>query len=68
MACSNNATPPPAKVRLICPQTTECKAIKTRTRTNGQLVQSLNNALDMIDICLIAQQSTQKCITDFNNQ
>lgn len=67
IACSKAATTPP-KVRLICPQTTECRAITTKTRTNGQLVQSLNSALDMIDVCLVAQQATQKCINDFNNQ
>ncbi|WP_372584321.1 Rz1-like lysis system protein LysC [Aggregatibacter actinomycetemcomitans] len=68
MACSNNETPQPAKVQLICPQTTECRAITTQTRTNGQLAQSLNNALDMIEVCIIANDAKQKCIDSFNNQ
>ena len=68
IACSKSATPQPQKVKLICPQTTECRAITTKTRTNGQLAQSLKNALDMIDVCLVAHQSTQQCIADFNNQ
>lgn len=37
-------------------------------RTNGDLAESLNKALDRLDICTTAYASINKCITDFNNQ
>nr|DAS24929.1 MAG TPA: hypothetical protein [Caudoviricetes sp.] len=53
---------------MICPQTTECRALSVNIRTNGDLAESLNKALDRLDICTTAYASINKCITDFNNQ
>nr|DAT78096.1 MAG TPA: hypothetical protein [Caudoviricetes sp.] len=53
---------------MICPQTTECRPLSMNIRTNGDLAESLNKALDRLDICTTAYASINKCITDFNNQ
>ncbi|WP_033259671.1 Rz1-like lysis system protein LysC [Rodentibacter pneumotropicus] len=65
-ACSTTA--PPTKVRLICPQTTECRPLKVNIQTNGDLADGLNQALDRLEVCTTAYTAVNKCITDFNNQ
>ncbi|WP_409501140.1 Rz1-like lysis system protein LysC [Mannheimia glucosida] len=65
--CSKSV-PDVAKQKLICPQTTECRAISPQVNTNGLMAQSLNEALDKLDVCVIAYQAITQCITDFNNQ
>ena len=37
-------------------------------RTNGDLADGLNQALDRLEICTTAYVAINKCITDFNNQ
>lgn len=32
------------------------------------MVQSLNEALNKLDVCVIAYEAVTQCITDFNNQ
>ncbi|WP_143531099.1 Rz1-like lysis system protein LysC [Rodentibacter ratti] len=66
-ACSTTA-PPTNKARLICPQTTECRPLKVNIQTNGDLADSLNHALDRLEICTTAYTAVSQCITDFNNQ
>ncbi|WP_425168893.1 Rz1-like lysis system protein LysC [Mannheimia bovis] len=65
--CSKSV-PDVAKQKLICPQTTECRNINPQVATNGLMVQSLNEALDKLEVCVIAYQAVTDCITDFNNQ
>ncbi|WP_228550053.1 Rz1-like lysis system protein LysC [Rodentibacter haemolyticus] len=67
LACSTTA-PTVNNPPLICPQTTECRALQVNIRTNGDLAESLNQALDRLDICTTAYTAVNKCITDFNNQ
>ena len=67
LACSTTA-PKPNNIRLICPQTTECRALSVNIRTNGDLADGLNQALDRLEICTTAYEAINKCITDFNNQ
>ncbi|WP_420807418.1 Rz1-like lysis system protein LysC [Actinobacillus porcitonsillarum] len=66
-ACSSNENKT-AQTRLICPQTTECRNINPQVKTNGLMVQSLNEALNKLDVCVIAYEAVTQCITDFNNQ
>ncbi|HHF3597498.1 TPA: Rz1-like lysis system protein LysC [Haemophilus influenzae] len=67
LACSTTA-PKSNNIRLICPQTTECRALSVNIRTNGDLAEGLNQALDRLEICTTAYTAITKCITDFNNQ
>ncbi|WP_303011567.1 Rz1-like lysis system protein LysC [Rodentibacter pneumotropicus] len=67
LACSTTE-PKPNNLRLICPQTTECRALSVNIRTNGDLADGLNQALDRLEICTTAYTAVNKCITDFNNQ
>lgn len=67
LACSTTA-PKPNNIQLICPQTTECRPLSVNIRTNGDLADGLNQALDRLEICTTAYAAINKCITDFNNQ
>ncbi|WP_375804314.1 Rz1-like lysis system protein LysC [Bibersteinia trehalosi] len=67
LGCSTSE-PAKERIKLICPQTTECRTIKPQVATNGLMAQSLNEALDKLDVCVIAYQAVTDCITDFNNQ
>lgn len=67
LACSTTE-PQVNNLQLICPQTTECRPLNVNINTNGDLAESLNKALDRLDICTTAYASINKCITDFNNQ
>ncbi|WP_420358865.1 Rz1-like lysis system protein LysC [Rodentibacter pneumotropicus] len=66
-ACSTNE-PQINNLPLICPQITECRPLNVNIRTNGDLADSLNQALDRLEICAKAYTAVNKCITDFNNQ
>ena len=66
-ACSTTE-PPSHNARLICPQTTECRPLQVHIQTNGDLADSLNQALDRLEICTTAYAAIAQCITDFNNQ
>ncbi|OOF81707.1 hypothetical protein BKG97_02245 [Rodentibacter caecimuris] len=67
LACSTTELKP-NNLRLICPQTTECRQLRVNIQTNGDLADSLNQALDRLEICTTAYSAINKCITDFNNQ
>ncbi|THA14539.1 Rz1-like lysis system protein LysC [Rodentibacter pneumotropicus] len=67
LACSTTE-PKPNNLRLICPQTTECRALSVNIRTNGDLANGLNQALDRLEICTTAYTTVNQCIIDFNNQ
>ncbi|WP_138571530.1 Rz1-like lysis system protein LysC [Haemophilus influenzae] len=67
LACSTSV-PQRNNLKLICPQTTECRALSVNIRINGDLAESLNQALDRLEICTTAYTAITKCITDFNNQ
>lgn len=67
LACSTNE-PRVNNLQLICPHTAECRPLNVNIRTNGDLAESLNQALDRLEICTTAYVAINKCITDFNNQ
>lgn len=67
LACSTTE-PQVNNLQLICPQTTECRPLNVNINTNGDLAESLNQALDRLEICTKSYVAINKCITDFNNQ
>lgn len=67
LACSTTE-PQVNNLQLICPQTTECRPLSVNIKTNGDLADGLNQALDRIETCTTAYTAMDKCIKDFNNQ
>ena len=67
LACSTKE-PQVNNLQLICPQTTECRPLSVNIKTNGDLADGLNQALDCIETCTTAYTAMDKCIKDFNNQ
>lgn len=67
LACSTTE-PQVNNLQLICPQTTECRPLNVNIKTNGDLADGLNQALDRIETCTTAYMAMDKCIKDFNNQ
>lgn len=67
LACSTKE-PQVNNLQLICPQTTECRRLSLSIKTNGDLADGLNQALDRIETCTTAYTVMNKCIKDFNNQ
>ena len=50
LACSTKE-PQVNNLQLICPQTTECRPLSVNIKTNGDLADGLNQALDRIETC-----------------
>ncbi|HII3693890.1 TPA: Rz1-like lysis system protein LysC [Pasteurella multocida] len=66
VACSTSDKA--TSVKVICPKTTECRAESVQIKTNGDLAHALENALNRVEVCVIAYENTHECINDFNNK
>ncbi|WIM85052.1 Rz1-like lysis system protein LysC [Gallibacterium anatis] len=63
-ACS---TPPKATTeRLICPQSHQCRTPLVDIKTNGDLVATLAEALNTIELCKIENRILKDCINGSN--
>ncbi|WP_413789431.1 Rz1-like lysis system protein LysC [Gallibacterium faecale] len=59
-ACSTPKKP--TTNHLICPQSNQCQTPNVQIKTNGDLVTTLADALNTIEICKIEKQSLINCL------
>lgn len=59
-ACSTQTKP--TTNRIICPQSNQCQTPNIQIKTNGDLVTTLTDTLNTIEICKIEKQALIDCI------